>query len=64
MLVDLSDYLPFLPHLSIVTVVGLIIVAVSVLLFLLSRVRELLLIGGIAAIYAFAPVLMMMRHQY
>jgi hypothetical protein len=47
---------------SIITVVGICIMAASLLLYLISQMRELLLISVIALIYAAVPVIGMMRH--
>ena len=60
MIMQVSDLLPGLPPLSIVAVVGLSIVVASSVLYLLSRIPELLLITGISLIYAAAPMMTMM----
>ncbi len=62
MMMQVSDLLPGLPPLSIVTVVGMSIMAATGVLYLLSRVRELLLIAGISLIYAAVPLLPMLKH--
>ncbi len=63
MVLVVHEALPGLPPLSIITVVGMAIVAASLLLYLLSRVPELLLITAIAFLYAFVPVLPMIKHM-
>jgi hypothetical protein len=62
-LIQAGDFLPGLPPLSIITVVGVGILACCIVLYCLSRIRELLLIGGIAALYAIVPVIGMMKHM-
>ena len=62
MMSQVSDLFPGLPPLSIITVVGLCIVAGSLLLYLLSRIPELLLITAISFIYASVPMLSMLKH--
>ena len=62
MMMQMTDLLPGLPPLSIVTVVGLSIVAASSVLYLLSRAPELLLVTAISALYAAAPMISMLKH--
>jgi len=62
MMMQVSDLLPGLPPLSIVTVVGMSMVGATVLLYLLSRIRELLFIAGISLLYAAVPLLPMLKH--
>ena len=62
MLVQMSNFLPGLPPMSIVTAVGICIMAVSLLMYLVNPIRELLLITLIAFIYAAVPVIGMIHH--
>ncbi len=57
-----SDLLPGLPPVSILTVIAFSMVAVSLTLYLLSRVPELLLITGISFLYGLVPVLGIIKH--
>jgi len=59
----MSHLLPGLPPLSTVTVVAFGVVAVTAVLYLLSRVPELLLIGAISFIYGVVPLLAMWKHM-
>ena len=56
MMNTLSDYLPAVSSLSPITVVGLAVGAAGALLYLISRVPELLLVTGTALIYALVPL--------
>jgi hypothetical protein len=58
-----SDLLPNLPPLSILTVIGGCFVAASLVLYLLSRIPELLLITVISFLYAVVPVVGMIKHM-
>ena len=51
MMIHLDNLFPGLPPLSVVTVVGMSMVAAGVVLYLISHARELLLISAIAFIY-------------
>jgi hypothetical protein len=62
MMIQAGDYLPGLPPLSIITVAGAGILAASVVLYFLSHAKELLYVGGIAALYAVVPVIGLIKH--
>ncbi len=62
MMMQVKDFIPGFPPVSIITVIGLCVVAASLLLYLLSRVPELLLITIISFIYAAVPMLSMIKH--
>ena len=62
MLVHLSSFLPGLPPLSIITVVGILIMAAALVMYLINPIRELLLITLVAFIYAAVPVIGMIHH--
>jgi hypothetical protein len=57
MLIHLDNIIPGLPPLSIVTVVGMSVVAAGVGLYLISHAREMLLISAIAFVYGVVPLL-------
>ncbi len=57
MMIHLDNVIPGLPPLSIVTVVGMSMVAAGVVLYLISHARELLLISAIAFIYGVVPLI-------
>lgn len=57
MLEMLSDYMPAVMHLSPVTMVGAGIGAFGGLLYLLTRIPELLLVVGTSLLYAVVPLL-------
>jgi hypothetical protein len=57
MLIHLDNVIPGLPPLSVVTVVGMSMVAVGVVLYLINHSRELLLISAIAFIYGIVPLM-------
>ena len=57
MMMQVSDLLSGLPPVSIVTVIGLCLVGATLVLYLLSRIPEILLITLICLIYAAVPVL-------
>jgi hypothetical protein len=56
MLDTLSDYLPAVASLSPVTIVGIGIGAFGALLYLITRVPELLLVVATSLIYALVPL--------
>jgi len=56
MLDTLSDYLPAFASLSPVTIVGIGIGAFGALLYLITRVPELLLVVATSLIYALVPL--------
>ena len=62
MMVQLTDFFPGLPPLSLVTVIGLCLVISSLFLYMLSRIPELLLVTAIAFLYAAAPALSLLKH--
>jgi hypothetical protein len=62
MVLQVHELLPGLPPLSIITVIGMAIVASSLLLYLLSRVPELLLVTAISFLYAAVPMLSILKH--
>jgi predicted PurR-regulated permease PerM len=62
MLMQVHDLLPGLPPLSILTVIGASVMIATLVLYMLSRVPELLLITFIAGLYALVPVIGMMKH--
>ncbi len=61
-MIQIGDYLPGLPPLSIVTVAGAGLLAACTVLYFLSHKRELLLIAAVAGLYAVVPVLGMIKH--
>ncbi len=63
MTMQVSDLLPGLPPVSIITVIGFCIVSASLVLYLLSRIPELLLITGISFLYAAVPMLGILKHM-
>jgi hypothetical protein len=62
MMMQMSNVLPGLPPLSILTVIGASVMISTLVLYMLSRVPELLLITFIAGMYAMVPVIGMMKH--
>jgi len=62
MMMQVTEFLPGLPPLSIITVVGLCLMATTAVLYLLSRMPELLLIAVISCIYAMVPMMGMLKH--
>ncbi len=62
MMMQVSDIIPGLPPLSILTVIGVCVMISTLTLYMLSRVPELLLVTCIAALYAVVPVIGMIRH--
>ncbi len=64
MMVHLSEFIPGIPPLSMVTVAGACVMIACLVLYLLSRVREFLLVSAIAGLYAAVPMISMMMSMY
>jgi hypothetical protein len=62
MLMQVADLVPGLPPISIITVVGVSMMAVTGLLYLISRIPELLLLTIISMLYAAVPLLPLLKH--
>ncbi len=62
MLMQVADLVPGLPPISIITVVGVSVMAVTGIGYLISRIPELLLLTFISLLYAAVPVMHLLRH--
>ena len=58
----ITEVLPGLPPISTITVVAMGIVTTSTVLYLLSRIPELLLITAISFLYGLVPMLSILKH--
>ena len=57
MIASLCETMSFVPHLTVLSQIGFTVVAVTGVLYLLSRMPELLLVGAISLIYAAVPLI-------
>jgi hypothetical protein len=62
MTTQIADLLPGLPPISILTVIGFSLMLGTLVLYMLSRVPELLLITFIAFVYGVVPLISMVKH--
>jgi hypothetical protein len=62
MTMQVADLLPGLPPISTLTVIAFSLVIGTMVLYMLSRIPELLLISAIAFIYGMVPLISMVKH--
>jgi hypothetical protein len=62
MTMQVADLVPGLPPLSILTVIGFSLMIAMLVLYMLSRIPELLLIAVIACVYGMVPLISMVKH--
>jgi hypothetical protein len=62
MTMQIADLLPGLPPISTLTVIAFSLVISTMVLYMLSRIPELLLISAIAFIYGMVPLISVIKH--